>query len=93
MVTINGFIKHKTAGWTGVVFTSEDGKQYVTNAACIIWEYNQERQEKAKPVSASNESILPILRAWKQRTEKLGLDSAAPAGLLAALQACLGKEA
>lgn len=91
MVTINGFIQHRSAGWTGIVFTGMDKKQYVVNPSGNIWTYTESRQEKTRAVPESNETILSVLKALELRNGVISM-SWSSAELMDALRTMLGEE-
>lgn len=90
MVTIHGFVQHKSAGWTGIVFTGMNKKQYVVNASGFIWEYTEARHGKTRTIPESKETILSVLKALEHRNEVVSM-SLAPAELMVALRAILGE--
>jgi len=87
-MVIDEFIKHKTADWSGVVFTSK-GVKYVANTAGFIWKYTTARQDKTTVIPASNETILAILRSMEPRADALSLSGVVPHELLNALRSML----
>lgn len=45
MGEIVNFVRHKTAGWAGVVYLDKKGQKRVNNG-CFDWPLTQEREEK-----------------------------------------------
>lgn len=55
------FVKHKTAGWVGVVYLSEDGKMRVCNGV-FDWPLTPEREEKVDTVQAKDVDLTTFFR-------------------------------
>ena len=49
MGEIVNFVRHKTAGWAGVVYLDKRGQKRVNNG-CVDWPLTQEREEKLSVV-------------------------------------------
>lgn len=60
MGRILDFVRHKTAGWAGVVYLDKKDQKRVNNG-CFDWPLTQEREEKLSVIEKSSDGVKDFL--------------------------------
>lgn len=60
MGEIINFVRHKTAGWAGVIYLDKKGQKRVNNG-CFDWPLTQEREEKLSVIEKNSDGVKNFL--------------------------------